>query len=214
LATGPAKKAGGKKVQPAASPAKSSPTKAERKRTSLDSNDDIEVRDGVAHCRLCDAILAKTSPSEVVRHKNSRACKMAAGAHNGAPAAGSDSADIVADAADIDPLDVDAGTGVGDVVNDIVDRTCQYCGKVVEDVKDLAGHYSTKGCMAKKYQMENGSEASNGAEADDDTEQIVPNTNGGKQPETTPAWIFDERADGAPNVVVENIDQVDGFSAL
>ena len=69
---------------------------------------------------------------------------------------------------------------VGQIIDDIVVRTCQYCGKVVDDVKDLPGHYTTKGCVAKKYQMQNGDVKSSETPVvienaeDDIDEQIVP----------------------------------------
>ena len=69
---------------------------------------------------------------------------------------------------------------VEQIIDDIVVRTCQYCGKVVDDVKDLPGHYTTKGCVAKKYQMQNGDVKSSETPVvienaeDDIDEQIVP----------------------------------------
>jgi hypothetical protein len=105
------------------------------------------MRDDGAHCKICDALLQKTAPSELMRHQQMKSCKNAAALKN----------NVVSVDVDVDPLDVASPVnGVENVVDDIVARTCQYCGKVVEDVKDLPGHYSTKGCMAKKYQMQNG----------------------------------------------------------
>jgi hypothetical protein len=160
----PKAKPGNKKATPAKSP-------ASRKRASPVEKEET--------CKVCHAVLAKTAPSEVARHMNSRACRSAAAELKKAAGKG----DAASADDEIDPLDVDAN-GVDDVVGDIVARTCQYCGKVVDDVKDLPGHYSTKGCIAKKYQnMQNGDAKGLTSSdtpvvienAEDDSEQIVPN---------------------------------------
>jgi len=132
----------------AASPSKAagSPAAAKgRKRASLEDSEFFVVRADGAHCKICDALLPKTAPSEVNRHLQSKQCRVNAEASKTVDA-------------DVDPLaDIDSSAnGVGNIVDDIVSRTCQYCGKVVDDIKDLPGHYSTKGCMAKKYQIQNG----------------------------------------------------------
>ena len=147
---GPQKKAAPTPKQKAAV---ASPTKAAnstpkgRKRLSVEENEFLEIKADGAHCKICDALLPKTSPSEMSRHLQSKPCRTAAQASKTVSSSG----------ADVDPLEVDSlANGVGNVVDDIINRTCQYCGKVVDDIKDLPGHYSTKGCMAKKYQNQNG----------------------------------------------------------
>ena len=149
---GPQKKAAQTPKQKAA-PA--SPTKAansaakSRKRHSLDESEHVEMRADGAHCKICDALLPKTAPSEVSRHQQSKQCRAAMDVSTTNVVGAAD--------ADVDPLEVDSSfNGVAGIVDDIVARTCQYCGKVVDDIKDLPGHYSTKGCMAKKYQIQNG----------------------------------------------------------
>lgn len=145
-----------KKATPASSKAAPSPKKSNtpaakgRKRSSapMEDNEYFEVRDDGAHCKICDALLTKTSPSELTRHQQSRQCKLVAASKNAATENGD---------GDVDPLDVDtSANGVGNVIDDIVARTCQFCGKVVDDVKDLPGHHLTKGCVARKYQLQNG----------------------------------------------------------
>ena len=169
------------KKTPAAKKAEKPKAKAGSK-TATPSKSPASRKSKDVTCKVCNAVLAKTSPSEVARHMNSRACRSVAAESK--KSGKSESAE-----AEVDPLDVDtSANGVDDIVGDIVGRTCQYCGKVVEDIKDLPGHYTTKGCVAKKYQnMQNGGEgkgltSSASIEtpvvidnAEDDSEQIVPN---------------------------------------
>ena len=154
----PAKKAPAPQKKAAQTPkqksAAGSPTKAAnsaakgRKRPSMEESEYFEMRADGAHCRICDTLLPKTAPSEITRHRQSKQCR----------ATVEPSKTVVGAAdADVDPLEVDSSAnGVGNIVDDIVSRTCQYCGKVVDDIKDLPSHYSTKGCIAKKYQIQNG----------------------------------------------------------
>ena len=143
-----------KKATPAASKAASTPKKSHtptakgRKKGTLEDTEFFEVRDDGPHCKICDALVSKTSPSEMLRHQQSKQCQRTAASKN----ASTEAAD-----GDVDPLDVDSSTnGVGSIVDDIIARTCQFCGKVVDNAKDLPGHHLTKGCIAKKYQMQNG----------------------------------------------------------
>ena len=138
-------------------PKKGGPASA-RKRASL-GNEDTPTSTPLSNkkpeivCEICGA-LTKPAPSEIARHLKSRGCRAAAAEKK---LAGGASAE-----AEIDPLDVDTSGANGNndsldqTIDDIVGRTCQYCGKVVDDIKDLPGHYTTKGCVAKKYQMQNG----------------------------------------------------------
>lgn len=134
-------------------PKKSGPV-TEKKRSSLgNDNSATTPKKHEVMCDICGA-MTKSAPSEIARHLKSRGCRAVAAEKK---LAGGASAE-----AEIDPLDVDtSGTNgnndsLGQTIDDIVGRTCQYCGKVVDDIKDLAGHYTTKGCVAKKYQMQNG----------------------------------------------------------
>ena len=138
-----------------ATPKKGGPASA-RKRASL-GNEDTPNSTPVSHkkpeivCEICGA-LTKSAPSEIARHLKSRGCRAAAAEKKMAGGASAE--------AEIDPLDVDTSGANGNdsldqTIDDIVGRTCQYCGKVVDDIKDLPGHYTTKGCVAKKYQMQN-----------------------------------------------------------
>ncbi len=139
-----------------ATPAKGGPASA-RKRASLGNEETptstpVSQKKNEIACEICGA-MTKTQPSEIARHLKSRGCRAAAEKK----LAEGESAE-----AEIDPLDVDTSGANGNndslnqTIDDIVSRTCQYCGKVVDDIKDLPGHYTTKGCVAKKYQMQNG----------------------------------------------------------
>ena len=58
-----------------------------------------------AMCSICNAVLVKTTPSEMTRHMNSRACR--------AVAAEKKSGSAHVQETDIDPLDVDPGAAKG-----------------------------------------------------------------------------------------------------
>lgn len=105
-------------------------------------------------CNICQTVLARSAPSEMVKHQATRACRMAA-----AEAKQKEQAEVN----DIDPLSDDKTENDEDVAS----RTCQYCSKVVDNAKDLNLHYSTKACMAKKYVMENGNSQDNEEEEED-----------------------------------------------
>lgn len=128
-----------KKSVKAATGPKSSPKKKLQTSKTPQKRSSASVEDRT--CKICRSVISTDSPSDHMRHRQSKYCQKIA-AEKGVGLE--------------DPLASPTKKGLGkeETADELAQRTCQFCGKVLSRKSDLSGHYKTKTCIAKQYERE------------------------------------------------------------
>jgi len=126
-------------------------------------------------CKICSTVLSSPLKADHDRHQKTLKCQQAA-RDKGLASGGID-----------DPLSTTPGSNAaGETADELAQRTCQFCAKVLSKKKDLPGHWKTKTCVAKQYEREA-------------KQENFMNTSGGGVSNTP--------------IVMENAEQDDGYPA-
>jgi len=108
-------------------------------------------------CKICDTVLSSPLRADHDRHQKTIKCQQVARAKglgtysSGGGDGGSPGFD---DPLSTNPSPKKSGKKSAETADELAQRTCQFCGKVLARKSDLPGHYKTKTCVAKQYERE------------------------------------------------------------